>query len=137
MDDGPSETLIHRAEPWEIQKKKAIPAALPRDHFQPRESLRNNLLPKSGFGLIFNTSYQGGLTEQLASSHQVANGYVEIRVATAPVGDLGEGVSDENILVEHKTDTQHAREPQFPGGAVDTCHVPVHFSITAGQGCLL
>lgn len=49
-----------------------------------------------------NTSYQGGLTEQLASSHQVANGYVEIRVATAPVGDLGEGVSDENILVGTK-----------------------------------
>lgn len=57
------------------------------------------MLLKSGFGLIFKASYQGGLTKQLASSHQVANGYVEIGVATAPVGDLGEGVSDENILV--------------------------------------
>lgn len=57
------------------------------------------MLPKTGFGLIFKASYQGGLTEQLASSHQVANGYVEVRVATAPVGDLGEGMSDENILV--------------------------------------
>lgn len=56
-----------------------------------------------GFGLTvlnnFSAPYQGGLAEQLASSDQVADGYMEVRVATAPVGDLGEGVSDENILV--------------------------------------
>lgn len=50
--------------------------------------------------IIFIAPYQGGLAEQLASSHQVADGNMEVRVATAPIGDLGEGVSDENILVE-------------------------------------
>lgn len=49
--------------------------------------------------IIFNPPYQGCLAEQLASPHQIADRYMEVRVATAPVGDLGEGMSDENILV--------------------------------------
>lgn len=36
---------------------------------------------------------QWGFTEQLASSHQVADSDVKIGVSTAPVGDLGKGVS--------------------------------------------
>lgn len=45
-------------------------------------------------------THQRGFTQQLASSHQVANGDVEIGVAAAPVGDLGEGVSGQNVLQE-------------------------------------
>lgn len=41
---------------------------------------------------------QGGFTQQLAASHQVSNGDVKVRVAAAPVGDLGERVSDEDVL---------------------------------------
>lgn len=64
--------------------------------------------------IIFSAPYQGGLAEELASSHQVANGYMEVGVATAPVGDLGEGVSDENILVGTRRLTLNTREPQLP-----------------------
>lgn len=41
---------------------------------------------------------QGGFTQQLAASHQVSDGDVEIRVPAAPIGDLGEGVSDQDVL---------------------------------------
>lgn len=49
---------------------------------------------------------------------------MEVGVATAPVGDLGEGVSDENILVGTQ-DSHSTREPQ-----------PLTF-LQADQGCLL
>lgn len=42
--------------------------------------------------------HQGGLTQQLAAADQVADGDVEVRVAAAPVGDLGEGVSGQDVL---------------------------------------
>lgn len=45
-------------------------------------------------------AHQGRFTQQLAASHQVSNGYVKVRVAAAPVGDLGERVSDEDVLQE-------------------------------------
>lgn len=45
-------------------------------------------------------AHQGGFTQQLAASHQVSNGDVKVRVAAAPVGDLGERVSDEDVLQE-------------------------------------
>ena len=43
-------------------------------------------------------SHQRRLAEQLAASDQVSDGDVEVRVAAAPVGDLGEGVSGEDVL---------------------------------------
>jgi len=41
---------------------------------------------------------QRGLAEQLAAAHEVADGHVEVGVATAPVGDLGEGVGHQDVL---------------------------------------
>lgn len=43
-------------------------------------------------------THQWGLTQQFASSDQVADGDVEIGVPAAPVGDLGEGVSGQDVL---------------------------------------
>ena len=43
-------------------------------------------------------THHGGLTEKLGTSHQVANSHVEVSVATAPVGDLGEGVGGQQFL---------------------------------------
>lgn len=45
-------------------------------------------------------AHQGRFTQQLAASHQVSDGDVEVRVAAAPVGDLREGVSGEDVLQE-------------------------------------
>lgn len=45
-------------------------------------------------------THQWGFTEQLAASDQVSDGDVEVRVATAPVGDLSEEVSGEDVLQE-------------------------------------
>lgn len=50
-------------------------------------------------------SHQRCLTEQFAPADQVPNGDVEVGVSTAPVGDLGEGVSSQDVLGE-KVDTQ-------------------------------
>lgn len=50
-------------------------------------------------------SHQRCLTEQFAPTDQVPNGDVEVGVATTPVGDLGEGVSSQDVLGE-KVDTQ-------------------------------
>lgn len=52
------------------------------------------------FMLLKLRAHQGGFTQQLAASHQVSNGDVKVRVAAAPVGDLGERVSDEDVLQE-------------------------------------
>lgn len=43
-------------------------------------------------------TYQRSLTQQFASSDQVADGDVEVGVPTAPVGDLGEGVGGQDVL---------------------------------------
>lgn len=48
-------------------------------------------------------SHQRRLTEQFAPTDQVPNGDVEVGVATAPVGDLGEGVSSQNVLGERES----------------------------------
>lgn len=48
------------------------------------------------------SSHQRRLTEQLAPAHQVPNGDVEVGVAAAPVGDLGEGVRGQDVLGEQK-----------------------------------
>ena len=53
-------------------------------------------------GMIFNRIYQGGLTQQLAAADQVTDGDMEVGVSTAPVGDLGEGVGDQNVLLNNK-----------------------------------
>lgn len=45
-------------------------------------------------------SHQRGFTQQLAAPDQVPDGDVEVRVAAAPVGDLGEGVSGQDVLGE-------------------------------------
>ena len=39
-----------------------------------------------------NSPYQWGFTQQFTATHKVANGHVEVGVATAPVGNLCEGV---------------------------------------------
>lgn len=44
------------------------------------------------------SAHQWGFTQQFAASDQVSNGDVEVRVAAAPVGDFGEGVSGEDVL---------------------------------------
>lgn len=49
---------------------------------------------------VRSVSHQWGLAQQFAPSDQVSDGDVEIRVATAPVGDLSEGVSGEDVLQE-------------------------------------
>lgn len=43
-------------------------------------------------------AHQWGFTQQFAASDQVSDGDVEVRVAAAPVGDLSEGVSGEDVL---------------------------------------
>lgn len=50
--------------------------------------------------ILNSVSHQRGLTQQLAASDQVSDGDVEVRVAAAPVGDLSEGVSGEDVLQE-------------------------------------
>lgn len=45
-------------------------------------------------------SHQRGFTQQLAAADQVPDGDVEVRVAAAPVGDLSEGVSGQDVLGE-------------------------------------
>ncbi len=47
-------------------------------------------------------THQRGLTQQFASSDQVADGDVEVGVPTAPVGDLGEGVGGQDVLQRHR-----------------------------------
>lgn len=42
--------------------------------------------------------HQRGFTQQFAPSDQVSDGDVEIRVPAAPVGDLGERMSGEDVL---------------------------------------
>lgn len=44
------------------------------------------------------TSHQRGLTQQFAPANQVSDGDVEVGVPAAPVGDLGERMSDEDFL---------------------------------------
>lgn len=46
-------------------------------------------------------THQWGLTQQFASSDQVADGDVEVGVPTAPVGDLGEGMGGQDVLHKH------------------------------------
>lgn len=46
-------------------------------------------------------THQWGLTQQFASSDQVADGDVEVGVPTAPVGDLGEGMGGQDVLNKH------------------------------------
>ena len=41
---------------------------------------------------------QGRLAEQLGAPDQVADGHVEVSVATGPVRNPGEGMSDQNLL---------------------------------------
>ena len=41
---------------------------------------------------------QGCLAKQLGASDQVTDGHVEVSVATGPVGDPGEGMSDQDVL---------------------------------------
>ena len=41
---------------------------------------------------------QRGLAEQLGAPDQVADGHVEVGVATGPVGDPGEGMSYQDVL---------------------------------------
>ena len=41
---------------------------------------------------------QRGLTQQLGASDQIADGHMEVSVATGPVGDPGEGVGHQHIL---------------------------------------
>lgn len=53
------------------------------------------------------STHQRGLTQQFASSDQVANCDVEVSVPTAPVGDLGEGVSGQDVLQGEKTNDPH------------------------------
>lgn len=43
-------------------------------------------------------SHQRGLTQQFAPANQVSDGDVEVGVPAAPVGDLGERMSDEDFL---------------------------------------
>ena len=43
-------------------------------------------------------AHQRSLTQQLTASDQVAYGDVKVGVATAPVGDLSEGVGGQDIL---------------------------------------
>lgn len=52
-------------------------------------------------------THQRRFTQQLAASHQVSDGDVEVGVATAPVGDLGEGVGGQDVLQKtaRRTDT--------------------------------
>lgn len=59
--------------------------------------------PSATGGLGMNVSsaaHQWRLTEQLAASNQVPDGDVEVRIAAAPVGDLSERVSCEDVLQE-------------------------------------
>ena len=44
---------------------------------------------------------QGGFTEELAAAHQIADGHVKVGVATAPVGDLCEWMSGQDLLQTH------------------------------------
>lgn len=44
------------------------------------------------------SAHQRSFTQQFAPSHQVSDGDVEIRVSAAPVGDLGERMSGEDVL---------------------------------------
>lgn len=60
-------------------------------------SVKRTLLPK----LHLSATHQRGLTQQFASSDQVADCDVEVGVSTAPVGDLGEGVSGQDVLRAH------------------------------------
>lgn len=59
-------------------------------------------------------AHQGGFTQQFAASDQVSDGDVEIRVAAAPVGDLGEGMSGEELLQRRRltsiTEQQTSRQ---------------------------
>ena len=41
---------------------------------------------------------QRGLAEELGAPDEVADGHVEVSVATGPVGDPGEGMSDQDVL---------------------------------------
>lgn len=50
--------------------------------------------------ICWSFSHQRGFTQQLAAPDQVPDGDVEVRVAAAPVGDLGEGVSGQDVLGE-------------------------------------
>ena len=43
-------------------------------------------------------TYERSFAEELAATDQVANGHVEVGVATAPVGDLGEWVGGQDLL---------------------------------------
>lgn len=43
-------------------------------------------------------THQGGLAEDFASLDEVSDGDVEVRVPAAPVGDLSEGMSYQNVL---------------------------------------
>lgn len=66
-------------------------------------------------------SHQRCLAEQLAPTDQIPNGDVEIGVAATPVGDLGEGVSSQNVLGEQ-------------GGKPAVQHVPPA-SVTPAPAC--
>lgn len=59
---------------------------------------------------------QGRLTEQLAPAHQVPDGDMEVRVATAPVGDLGKGMSGQDVLGEQREPkaTSRTLQPHSP-----------------------
>ena len=46
----------------------------------------------------FLLSYQRCFTQQLAATHKIANGHVEVGVTTAPVGNLGKRMSGQNFL---------------------------------------
>lgn len=45
-------------------------------------------------------THQGSFAEQFAAAHEVSDRHVEVRVAAAPVGDLGERMCCQDILSE-------------------------------------
>lgn len=53
------------------------------------------------------------MSHRAASAHQVPDGDVEVGVATAAVGDLGEGVSGQDVLRKQKG--HEAAQPGPPG----------------------
>lgn len=63
---------------------------------------------------LLDRSHQRSFTQQFAPSDQVSDGDVEIRVPAAPVGDLGERMSGEDVLQGE----QQAVKDRFIGNGV-------------------
>lgn len=77
-------------------------------------------------------THQRGLTQQFASSDQVADGDVEVGVPTAPVGDLGKGVSGEDVLHKHRGVSLRSSDPRC---IVSECGVKGELKENPSTGC--